>query len=287
MEKDEKEKIKEKTRDLIEQISKRKDEIIKKHKDAFECKKLMEEYMNSKEYTEIRKKIIELNLNFIKSRVLVILKKYNERYISYGVEGMMKAIDKFDKKKNTSLLTYAQWWIDSSIKDGITSEKNSTAVPINRIDKIKKILATSDNISIDEIAAKTGFDKIEIINILESLQTPISLNYTVEDDSSELIEIIPDENESVEEKIDRILLSEKIEQLIERALEPRLQQIIRLRFGLDGPPQTYEQIGKKLKITRQRAMTLEKRAIIKLKKYIKLFGLDSYKETKEEKRTFL
>jgi RNA polymerase primary sigma factor len=48
-------------------------------------------------------------------------------------------------------------------------------------------------------------------------------------------------------------------------LNPRLRHVLVLRFGLDAQaPQTLDQVGAKLGITRQRANQLEKRALHEL-----------------------
>ncbi|MEK7881318.1 MAG: sigma factor-like helix-turn-helix DNA-binding protein, partial [Deltaproteobacteria bacterium] len=44
--------------------------------------------------------------------------------------------------------------------------------------------------------------------------------------------------------------------------------IIRLRFGINSEPETLEDIGKKLGVTRERIRQIETRALVKLKKYM-------------------
>jgi RNA polymerase primary sigma factor len=45
-------------------------------------------------------------------------------------------------------------------------------------------------------------------------------------------------------------------------LNPRMQRVLALRFGLDGqPPQTLEEVGSGLGITRERVRQLESRAL--------------------------
>ncbi|HZT82741.1 MAG TPA: sigma-70 family RNA polymerase sigma factor, partial [Gemmataceae bacterium] len=48
-------------------------------------------------------------------------------------------------------------------------------------------------------------------------------------------------------------------------LEPREQQIIRLRHGLDGDAMTLEEIGKKLSITKERVRQLNVRIMKKMR----------------------
>ena len=49
------------------------------------------------------------------------------------------------------------------------------------------------------------------------------------------------------------------------ALDAREALIITLRFGLNGPEQTLDEIGVTLKISRERVRQLEERALLKLR----------------------
>ena len=49
-------------------------------------------------------------------------------------------------------------------------------------------------------------------------------------------------------------------------IEPRLRQLLVLRFGLEGkPPQTLDEIGRELGVTRERVRQLETRAFRQLR----------------------
>ena len=49
-------------------------------------------------------------------------------------------------------------------------------------------------------------------------------------------------------------------------LSPREQKIMRMRYGLDdGQKQTYEDVGKKFGVTRERIRQIEKRILQKIK----------------------
>jgi RNA polymerase primary sigma factor len=51
-----------------------------------------------------------------------------------------------------------------------------------------------------------------------------------------------------------------------RRLSPRMRRVVTLRFGLDGEnPQTLEQVGNGLGITRERVRQLESRALRELR----------------------
>ena len=58
-------------------------------------------------------------------------------------------------------------------------------------------------------------------------------------------------------------------QRVEEDLEEREALVLRSHFGLDnGVPKTYREIGKRLKLTRERARQIERAALLKLLKKI-------------------
>jgi RNA polymerase primary sigma factor len=80
---------------------------------------------------------------------------------------------------------------------------------------------------------------------------------------ADLIEDIHSErpDESTSKKLRRTELAEAL-----LRLNPRMRRVLSLRFGLDGdPPQTLEEVGAGLGITRERVRQLESRALRELR----------------------
>lgn len=71
---------------------------------------------------------------------------------------------------------------------------------------------------------------------------------------------------SVVDEVARIEVREEVARGLS-CLESRQAEIIRLRYGLDGPEHTLEEIGQKLKITRERVRQIEAKAEEKLQGY--------------------
>lgn len=94
-----------------------------------------------------------------------------------------------------------------------------------------------------------------------------SLNTLVgEDEETELIEFLPDnEAPSIDEIISDRERAETLDRIL-KTLKPREEKIIRARFGLGtGEPLTLEAIGKMHNLTRERIRQIEVKAIRKLK----------------------
>ena len=68
-----------------------------------------------------------------------------------------------------------------------------------------------------------------------------------------------------DEQVIRQELNSKINGLLINLPEPE-KEILRMRFGFDGEAKTLEKIGRKISVSRERALQIEKRAKEKLKR---------------------
>ena len=82
-----------------------------------------------------------------------------------------------------------------------------------------------------------------------------------------LLDFIPDEGSPVPDKIvAESSLTERIKGAL-KALTPREEEIIKMRFGIDmESTYTLDEIGKKFDLTRERIRQIEKKALEKLAK---------------------
>ena len=102
--------------------------------------------------------------------------------------------------------------------------------------------------------------------LFDLVEDPVSLETPVGDGESMVADLIEDERAespdgSTAEKARSAELAEAIE-----LLNPRMKHVVLRRFGLDGkPPQTLEEVGVDLGITRERVRQLETRALRELR----------------------
>jgi RNA polymerase primary sigma factor len=60
-------------------------------------------------------------------------------------------------------------------------------------------------------------------------------------------------------------------------LDPRESKIIKMRYGIDGPKYTLEQVGAEFDVTRERVRQIEQKVIQKLQEHIglqRLLGIE-------------
>ena len=110
------------------------------------------------------------------------------------------------------------------------------------------------------------------------IQDPVSLETPVGDGESVYSDLIEDtKSDRPDTATAKMLRSRELAGALRR-LSPRMRRVLALRFGLDGEsPQTLEQVGLGLGITRERVRQLESRALRELRQAAP--GLQLYLET--------
>ncbi len=229
---------------------------------------------------------------------------YARKYSSYGlpvddlihegVLGIMHALEKFDTSKDFRLSTYASWWIRASIQDYILKNwsvvrTGSTASQKALFFNLKKIKQQINDVSrefmgqseIDKVSNMLKVKSIEVQN-MESRLTggDLHLNQKVDSENeSDLMSLLADERKNPEEVAedlnDKLVKKNYINEAIE-TLNDREKIIIKLRKFKEKSI-TLDELGHKLKISKERVRQIETKALEKLKKAL----LDISQQDKE------
>lgn len=197
--------------------------------------------------------------------------------IQYGNIGLIKAIEKFDLKKECRFSTYATWRIRQAIDRALYYETRTIRIPnymCAHIDKLKQYLYYNSNKNYPttkELAQILNCDEKTVNKILKLLENKnISLNTTIDTKGNELGKTVAVESEDINKQI----LNEQLIDIIENKsnLNTKEKQVLYLRYGLaDGEYKSKEEVRKILNISYQRVSNIELVALRKLKNnsYIK------------------
>ncbi|HOW28287.1 MAG TPA: sigma-70 family RNA polymerase sigma factor [Elusimicrobiota bacterium] len=235
-----------------------------------------------------QKRLVEANLRL----VIPMAKKYYRSSMDFldlveeGNLGLMHAVEKFDPRKGFRFSTYASYWIEQSIRRALDEQSKTIRIPPHAWDALRKWLKEWDHIrgqlgrepTLAEMTDKLHLTARQVRNVMEaseasraigSLDTPLD-----EDENIFVRDVVFDK---VEKGPEQILYSLKLHDELEKALQQigsRERKIIEMRFGLNNQDmRTLEDVGKKLRLSRERVRQLEERGLLRLKRAAQRAGI--------------
>lgn len=218
--------------------------------------------------------LVFANLKF----VISIAKEYQNKglplsdLINEGNYGLIKAATKFDHTRGFRFISYAVWWIKQSIIQSLNDNARIIRLPSNVINKLSVLRKEINKFKLEnEREPVYGDIKIEgeFVEIFNFEQSNVkSLNDSVNEDGSELYEIIENPNSVDVDNfydIDSIVKNELNKAL--SGLSERERLIIEYYYGLDSnyESMTLDAIGEKFKLTKERIRQIKNNALRKLR----------------------
>jgi RNA polymerase primary sigma factor len=223
-----------------------------------------------------KRRLIESNLRLVMS----ITRNYTKAgvplldLIQEGNLGLIRAVEKFDYKLGFKLSTYATWWIRQAVTRALADQGRTIRLPVHVAEQVRRAQRSRRQLaqklnrdpSVEEIAQDSGFTVERVRELFDLVEDPVSLETPVGDGESMVADLIEDERaESPDGASADRARSVELAAAVER-LNPRMKHVVTRRFGLDGkPPQTLEDVGTDLGITRERVRQLETRALRELR----------------------
>lgn len=267
----------------LKEIGKKK--ILTK-KEEMELGRLIQEG-SIEEKKEAKAKLIQANLRLVVS----IAKKYIGQGVLFmdlvqeGSLGLIKAVEKYDYRKNFKFSTYATWWIKQTIIRAISNHSRTIRIPVHMLEKIRRYKKACNDIvcnniidADDETISKiSGLDSKKIEEVKSAIKKePVSLDTMVTDDLC-IQDYVEDTTYISPEESTQNKMQEKDVNKLIGILDKREQEIIKRRFGINNQePKTLEQIGNSLGFSKERIRQIESHALQKLRRVNNVHCLKSY-----------
>nr|TKS01697.1 RNA polymerase SIGMA SUBUNIT 1 family protein [Populus alba] len=217
--------------------------------------------------------------------VMSIAQKYDNMgaemadLVQGGLIGLLRGIEKFDSSKGFKISTYVYWWIRQGVSRALVDNSRTLRLPNHLHERLglirnAKIRLEEKGVtpSIDRIAESLNMSQRKVRNATEAISKVFSLDREAfpslnglpgETHHSYIADNRPENNPW--HGVDEWALKEEVNKLIDSALQEREKEIIRLYHGLDQECLTWEDISKRMGLSRERVRQVGLVALEKLK----------------------
>ena len=235
---------------------------------------LWEEYLEDKSKKTVRDKLIVQYIylaRYVVGRIKVNLPPSFsfEDIVSFGIEGLIDAIEKYHPSKGAKFESYALMRIRGAIIDKIRS---SDWLPRTLRRKIKEVKIATERLKQQIGRAPTNKEVADVMGLTEDkineiMSSDVSVNSIydkkgVGEDSVEIIDTIEDENSSrPEDEIERVDAKKELELALKKL--PERERTLLVFYYHEN--MTLKEIGEAINVSESRVCQLHAQAIMKLR----------------------
>jgi RNA polymerase primary sigma factor len=222
-----------------------------------------------------KERMIESNLRL----VFAVARSHRGRGVPFadlvqeGTIGLVRAVERFDYRREAKFSTYAVCWITRSMRDAIASAQliriparaNRQLAAVRRAESELE-RAAHRSPSAESIAARTGIGADSVRELRAAARVTASLDAPVGEDDFLLGELVADE--TAVDPSERAIAHEDQRSIpaMLRFLPDRHREVLERRYGLGrGREQTHAEIGRCLGVGQERSRQIEREALHRLR----------------------
>lgn len=247
----------------------KKDRLLSRDEEIELAKKIEAGDKNSVE------KLIKSNLRLVIkiAKIYVTTEWQLEDLIQEGNIGLMKAIEKYDYRKNVRFATYASWWIKQGIIRSITCKRRAIRLPHRKEEKVRQLKKVTTelnqnlnrNPSIKEVAAEMKCSETEVKKIMQIGENIVSLDAETNSEGQTLSNTVGDYSYNPDILFSRNEMIVETDKVLEK-LKEKEKYILKSRFlDISNEKNTLKSIARNMGISPETVRQIEIKAINKIR----------------------
>ena len=224
---------------------------------------------------DAEQEMIESNLGLVHA----LARTYRGRGVPFddllqeGTVGLVKAVERFDRRREVKFSTYAVWWIRRSILDALAGSKviRIPSKANRQLAAVRRAEAELERIgprraSDAEIAERAELNETTVRSLRAAARVAASLDEPVGEDRTPLGDLVADDR-AIDPSAAAIELEDRDEvSAMLRLLPERHREVLIRRYGLnDSPVHSHEEIAQWLGVGEERSRQIEREALHRLR----------------------
>ncbi len=240
---------------------------------------------------EIKAEISELERTLVYNLQWVAVKKAPhflgqgielDDLIQYGILGIYAGIQHFDISKGARLLVAVNWWVFQALSRAVIEHRSLIRLPVYVHESLANIkrqriklemclghpptheeLADAIQMPVERLEELLGADKkvISLNLCISAEQASDGYSFQTVEEASLVSE------DAIDDEMNKLEIKQGVETILQ-CLTVRERRVIELRYGLDddgGDDHTLEEVGKEMRVTRERVRQIEERGLRKIR----------------------
>jgi RNA polymerase primary sigma factor len=224
---------------------------------------------------QARKTMIESNLRLVHA----VARNYQGRGVPFadlvqeGTIGLVRAVERFDYRREVKFSTYAVWWIRRSMLDAIAGS-NVIRLPVQATRQLAAVRRAEAELertgphspSDEAIAESAQLSPATVRSLRRAASVTASLDQPIGDGATPLADLVADDHAPDPSAIAIARENRDEVSAILRLLPERQREVVVRRYGLYGrPTQSHEEIAAWLGVGEERSRQIEGEALRRLR----------------------